>query len=113
MVFAPPVTQVGVRNDAHTGAHGWESKTQNKLADLRQCLVRWCRALAVLEITLMGFPGCSLPGDAVVRNQPELETRWLLPGRAEVCGAGGGTVTASTSCAEVLLSGPAVQDAPL
>lgn len=104
---------MGVRNDTHTGAHGWESKAQNKLADLRQCLVRWCRAWAVLEITLMGFPGCSLPGDAVVRNQPELETRWLLPGRAEVCGAGGGTVTASTSCAEVLLSGPAVQDAPL
>ena len=43
----------------------------------------------------MGFPGCSLPGDAAVRNQPELETRWSLAGRAEVCGAGGGTVTAS------------------
>uniref|UniRef100_A0A8B9M5F0 Twinfilin actin binding protein 2 n=1 Tax=Accipiter nisus TaxID=211598 RepID=A0A8B9M5F0_9AVES len=46
----------------------------------------------------MGFPGCSLPGDAVVRNQPELETRWLLPGRAEVCGAGGGTVTEHLLC---------------
>lgn len=55
--------------------------------------MRWCCARAVLEITLMGFPGGSLPGDAVVRNQPELETRWWLPGRAEVCGAGGGTVT--------------------